>query len=132
MAKSASHEPPHHEIFLTQKLLIKFLFSEGNLKILHRTSTKVNECHSFSAQSLQFKVLYKLPAHIVSSGGENNYETNSKTSTFEGVGTAGANITTGQESERREDLRNKMRGKWNLKLCVRYITAERAYRRQSF
>lgn len=77
-------------------------------------------------------MLYKLPSHIVSSGGENNHETNLKTSTFEGVGTDGADITTGQEGERREHLRNKMRGKWNLKLCVRYITAERAYLRQSF
>jgi len=112
--------------------LVKFPSSQGNLKLLYRASTKVNECHSFSVRSPQFKVLYKLPAHIVSSGGEYNHETNSKTSTFEGVVTAGANITTGQEGERREDLRNKMRGKWNLKLCVRYITAERAYLRQSF
>jgi hypothetical protein len=91
------------------------------LRILYRANNTVNECHYFSVQWLQLKVPYKLPDHIVISGGENNYETNSKTSTFEGVGTAGANITTGQESGRREDLRNKMRGKWNLKLCVRYI-----------
>ena len=132
MARSASNERSHHQIFLTQKLLVKFPYSEGNLKILYRTGSKVNEGHSFSVKSLQFTVLYTLSAHIVSSGGENNHETNSKTSTFEGVGTAGANITTGQEGEGREYLRNKMRGKWNLKLCVRYITADRAYLRQSF
>ena len=37
----------------------------------------------------------------------------------------------GKEGERREDLRNKMRGKWKLKLCVRYITADRTYLWQS-